>query len=225
MFGYVFLIRPTSIASTHADILANSLRYRRSPDSDDFKWNGAGYSMRYKMAAHNMPEPITTIAILKQLKDALPLMKAGWAKVTESEERDAGLRLILFMEGKRIFDPDSFEIPYGCYKSVENIMSEAEKERGRLPNDAFNRLLFDFIKVCNSFKTILDKMNLSENKQWDGQLQKTELIEFRDALVQFRYQVGVQIAVIGEVWHVEVPVKLIPRDLMRSLFPGLKTRD
>jgi len=172
-----------------------------------------------------MPEPITTVAILKQLKDAVPLIKSGWAKVIESGEREAGSRLILFMEGKRIFDYGSFEVPYACYKSSENIMAEVEKERAKLPNDAFKKRLLDLIDVCNRFKTSLDKMNLSENKQWEGQLQETERAKFRDALLRFRYEMGVQVAAIGEVWHLEVPMKFIPEDMMRSLFPGLKTRD
>jgi len=172
-----------------------------------------------------MPEPITTLTILKQLGDALPLIRSGWARVVESDERDAGLRLILFMEGKRIFQPGSFEVPYACYMSSENIMAEVEKERAKLPKDAFKRLLLDLINVCNRFKTSLDKMNLSENKQWDGQLEETERARFLQALELFRYEIGVQVAVIGEVWNVEVPIKLIPEDMMRSLFPGLKARD
>jgi len=172
-----------------------------------------------------MPEPITTLTILKQLKDNLPLIRSGWAKVTESDERDAGTRLILFMEGKRIFDYGSFEIPYACYKSSENIMAEVEKERAKLPNDAFKKLLLELIKVCNRFKTSLDMMNLSEKKEYEGQLQEAERASFRQALVMFRYEIGVQVAVMGEAWHVEVPMKLIPEDMMCSLFPGLKTRD
>jgi len=163
--------------------------------------------------------------ILKNLKDTLPALKTAWAKVTEADERDSGSRLILFMEGKRIFDWGSFEVPYGCYKSAENIMAEIEKERARLPKDGFRGLLFDLIRVCNRFKTALDKMGLSENKQWEGQLSERERDAFREALIRFKYEIGVQVAVIGETWNIEVPMKLVPEDLMLSLFPALRLRD
>lgn len=172
-----------------------------------------------------MTEPLTTITLLKQIKDNLPLIQSGWGKVTESDERDAGERLILFMEGKRIFDFGSFEMPYACYKSSEMIMAEVEKERAKLPNDAFKRVLLDLIKICNRFKTSLDMMNLSERKQYDGQLEESERAGFLKALQLFRYEIGAHIAAMAEAWHLTVPNKLIPEELMRSLFPQLKTRD
>lgn len=172
-----------------------------------------------------MTEPLTTITLLKQIKDNLPLIQSGWAKVTESNERHAGERLILFMEGKRIFDFGAFEMPYACYKSAENIMAEVEKERAKLPNDAFRTALLELIKVCNRFKSSLDVMNLSERKQYDGQLEEREREGFLKALQLFRYEMGAEIAAMAEAWHIAVPNKLIPDDLMRSLFPQLKTRD
>ena len=129
------------------------------------------------------------------------------------------------MEGKRIFDFGSFEMPYACYKSAEIIMAQVEEERAKLPNDAFKRVLLDLINICNQFKTSLDIMNLSESKQYDGQLDESERAGFLKALQKFRYDIGAHIAAMAEAWQLIVPNKLIPEDLMRSLFPQLRTRD
>lgn len=169
---------------------------------------------------------LTTIpGIIRQAKDAVPLAIKTWKKATDTREREAGLRLILFMEGKRIFDPNAFEVPYACYKSVENITSKVEEERSNLTKDPFRSSLLELIKIGNRFKTSLDKMNLSENKQWEGQLEEPERLAFREALLRFQFEMGVQVAAMSEVWRVEVPSSLIPQGFMGSLFPGLRTRD
>jgi hypothetical protein len=68
-------------------------------------------------------------------------------------------------------------------------------------------------------------MNLSERKQYDGQLEESERAGFLKALQLFRYEIGAHIAAMAEAWQLIVPNKLIPAHLMRSLFPQLKTRD
>lgn len=171
-----------------------------------------------------MTDPSSTIALLKQAKDALPVVQSLWAKVRDANERDGALRVISFMEGKRIFALTSFEVPYGCYRSAENIMAKIEGERDRLPNEAFRTVLLELIKVCNRFKTSLERMGLCESKQYEGQLTEEECKTFRKALENFRYMMGVQVAVIGQTWNVAVPETLIPYEMMRSLFPQLKTR-
>ncbi len=103
---------------------------------------------------------MTTLSFLSYAKEALPDIEKAWARVTKQDERDAALRLVVYMETKRIFDRTAIEMPYACYRSVEEIMKVLQDERADLPRDEFLDASYQLVKICNDFKTQLDDMGV-----------------------------------------------------------------
>jgi hypothetical protein len=168
--------------------------------------------------------PISGLAIAKELYAAYPTLTKIWKRVTKAKVKDAGKRLLAFMESKQVFIERGNDVPYACYESSKLVFNKLAKERDRLPSPELMTAFLGMQDVCNGFKRGVEILDLTAFKHPDSSLEPAKRLKFRETITRFRYEMGVQVAALGEAWGVEVPRVLLPKELLISFFPSLKTR-